>query len=296
MPKYNVAVPSDDEPEQYNEVVSSRPIADALKERDGWLRGSWSLNGVALRNFETNSPDNLVAQLNARRAETGVTAELEDGRLKLSHKSAAPILIEAGPGYQPPNKPGEKPEAPAKNTVLEDLGIEETHEQNEERRAQLANANGAVGQVGDGGAVRMDAPRSTGPWQTADEIEEANRAMMRNPNPIGGYAPHQPHETVPGTSTTGDQPVPVAPDSNERRVVIQPQNAAEQEAANKQRDEQSDDRAYEDRKRELEEAEEKRLKDESDARDREKQKLADLEAAREKEFEAERERAAQQQA
>ena len=222
MPKYTVAMPSDDEPEQYNEVVGGKVLADSFKERGGWLRGGWSINGVQMRGFESNSPENLIAQINAKRPETGVFAQMEDGHLKLSHQSAAPILIDQGPGYQPPNKPGETPPAPAENTILADLGLEPTTEENDARAAQLAAGNnGVVGQMGDGQATRMDV--RPGSPQSADEIDAQNRRMMSNSNPTwGGYAPHAPHETVPGTTTTGNRPQPVAPDSNERRVELQP--------------------------------------------------------------------------
>lgn len=239
-PQYTLATPSDDEKESYNETVGGAVVADALKERNGYLRGSFAINGVMIPNFEANSAENVVAQINAQQARTGVYAQMdEDGHLKLSHASSEPILIERGPNYAYPNRPGEPARTEPTNTVLDDLGLEETTELNAARAQQLSS-NGRVGQVGDGGVIAYSgAPPSRGQFQSAEEIEAQNRAIMSNPRGIssGSPAPHAPHETVVGTTTTGNRPIPQPADSNAQRVVLQPQTPEEQEAADKARDE-----------------------------------------------------------
>jgi hypothetical protein len=222
----------DDRP-NYTEVIGS-PLADAFKNRGGHLRGGISINGVNFNNFETNSPENLVAQINAKFAETGVFAEIDEGgALKLSHRSDAPIRIAKGANYQPPRQGDTLPPAYEENTVLEDLGLDETTEENEAIAAQNALGEGRVPQVGDGFVAPALQPRAAADrqFQTADEIEAMNRGIMQNhrggiSGPIGsnagGRAPHQPHESVPGTLTTGNRPMPVAPDSNARRVEVPP--------------------------------------------------------------------------
>lgn len=230
MVKFTQAGADDDGPERYNEVIGSSTLADTLKERQGMLRGGFSINGTEFRNFEANSPDSVVSQINMQRQKTGVSAALEDGHLKLWHQSPEPIRIQQGMGYQKPNKPGEAPEPPAENTILDDLGLDETTELNEAHAAQMSAGNGAVAQFGDGQAVQVGAAMPSGSqFQTADEIEAANRAMMQNPrgpNPMGGRAPHAPHESVPGSTTTGNRPQPEAPESNVERAIADPQTGA----------------------------------------------------------------------
>lgn len=241
MPPFTVSGQKDNEPERYNETVGSATLADSFKERGGYLRGGMSINGVEFRNFEANSPMGVASLINSKQAQTGVLAEIEDGHLKLSHNSPAVIRIAGGPGYQQANKPGERPEPAAENTLLDDLGLDETTEENE-AYAQQSAPNGAVAQFGDGQVATPGVRASQGPFQTKEEIEQANRAMMTNPrgpNPMGGRAPHAPHETVPGTTTTGDQPKTEPADSNAERVQQQPQTPEQQEAANKERDKQA---------------------------------------------------------
>jgi len=211
MVAYVMAHQKDDEPAPYYEVVSSRPLADVFKDKGGWLRGSFSLNGRMYNNFESNSPENFMALVNAKSSETGVRAELtEDGHVKLSQPSAQPILIAQGPAYYPPQAVGQPlPTDLPPNTILEDLGFEETTEQNAAFAAQMSRGNGLVGQVGDGRVV-------TGAGPTLDEINK--RSLEDQAKGTGGRAPHAPHETVPGTTTTGDTPQRVAPASNAERV------------------------------------------------------------------------------
>lgn len=231
---YTVSGDKPDDRPNYNEVVSSKPIADAFSERGGFLRGGIKIGQTDFRNFETNSPENLVAQINSRYAETGVRADItEDGRLRLAHQSDAPILLASGANYQPPRQGDTVPEAYKENTVLSDLGFDETTEENAALAAQDALSEGRVPQVGDGRIPVMPIPPMNPEGrvgQTAEEIEATNRAIMQNPrgvsgpigSGVGGRAPNQPHETVPGTLTTGNRPMPVEPDSNARRVVVQP--------------------------------------------------------------------------
>lgn len=96
------------------------------------------------------------------------------------------------------------------------------------RDADFAGKPGAVPQVDDGRFDRTTQPKvvSDGPFQTADEIEAQNRRIMQNERGIsgtidgvGGRAPSQPHETVPGTQTTGNRTVFENPDSNAQRVI-----------------------------------------------------------------------------
>lgn len=199
----------DDEPERYNEVISSRPLADAFKDK-GMLRGSFAINGRMYHNFESNGPDNFIPLVNAKAAETGVKAELtEDGHVKLSHQSPQPILLTQGPAYYPPVPPGEKlPTDLPPNTILEDIGFEETEEARAAMAAQM-RGNGLVGQVGDGRVVSTGEP-------TLDEINK--RSLEAQNKGTGGRAPHAPHESVPGTTTTGDTPQRVSPASNAERV------------------------------------------------------------------------------
>lgn len=224
----------DDRP-NYNEVIGSKPLADAFAERGGFLRGGIKIGQTDFRNFETNSPDNLIAQINSRYAETGVRADLtEDGRLRLAHQSDAPILLASGANYQPPRQGDTVPEPYAENTVLEDMGLSATDEENAAAAAQTLQGEGLVPQVGNGSIPPMNIPAPSPEgrrFQTAEEIEATNRAIMQNDRggisgPIGsnagGRAPHQPHESVPGTLTTGNRPMPVAPDSNAKRVEVPP--------------------------------------------------------------------------
>lgn len=97
------------------------------------------------------------------------------------------------------------------------------------RDADFAGKPGAVPQVDQSQFDRTTQeprPAERGKWQTADEIEEQNRRIMQNTRGIsgtidgvGGRAPSQPHETVPGTQTTGNRQVFESPDSNAQRVI-----------------------------------------------------------------------------
>lgn len=98
------------------------------------------------------------------------------------------------------------------------------------RDKDFAGKPGAVPQVDDGKFDRTtQQPTVTsapGGPQTADEIEVQNRRIMQNRqgisgtiDGIGGRTPSQPHETVPGTQTTGNREVFENPDSNAQRVI-----------------------------------------------------------------------------
>lgn len=144
MPKYNIAHQADDEEQDVVEVVGSKDLRESFKERR--LRGSFSLNGYEFHQFESNTPANLVALLNAKRNYTHVDASIDDGG-HLVLVANAPIRIAQGEAYvetapavggdaadqvlaklkTAADKDATKGEdGKPKNTILEDLGLEAT--------------------------------------------------------------------------------------------------------------------------------------------------------------------------
>lgn len=90
---------------KFSQMVGSGSLADAFK-RDGGngrIRGSFSLNHREFTNFEADSPEGVVAQINRYASRTGVRASLnESGALVLDHNSPQDIHIGLGKAYEEP--------------------------------------------------------------------------------------------------------------------------------------------------------------------------------------------------
>jgi hypothetical protein len=165
MPGYTASHVRDDEDHECPEVVGSTDLRDVFKDKER-LRGSFSINGYMFNQFETNSIDNLLAQLHAKEGMTHVMATIDDGyHLVLEAKSPAPIVIHRGSAYQevPPaggdpvaNQVVERLKAEAnaryradeerepKNTILEDLGLSETQHEADKPAAPGVPAPGST--------------------------------------------------------------------------------------------------------------------------------------------------------
>jgi hypothetical protein len=158
MPKYNLAHANDEEEQDDFELVGSKDLRESFNERNGRLRGSFSVNGYELHNFEANTPANLVALLNAKSNYTHVQAQIDDGgHLVLTGNGPTPIRIAQGAAFvEPPpvsgsgdaadqvlqklktaaDKDASKGEdGQPKNTILEDLGLEATPEDGDKGQA-----------------------------------------------------------------------------------------------------------------------------------------------------------------
>lgn len=147
MPAYNVAHQDENEDQDDFELVGSKDLRESFKEK-GRLRGSFSINGHEFHQFESNSPANLVALLNAKQNYTHVFAEIDDGgHLVLTGNGPSEIRIAQGAPYeevapagggdvaeqvlaklkQAADKDASKgDDGKPKNTILEDLGLETT--------------------------------------------------------------------------------------------------------------------------------------------------------------------------
>jgi hypothetical protein len=165
MPKYNLAHANDEEEQDDFELVGSKDLRESFNERNGRLRGSFSVNGYELHNFEANTPANLVALLNAKSNYTHVQAQIDDGgHLVLTGNGPTPIRIAQGAAFvEPPpvsgsgdaadqvlqklktaaDKDASKGEdGQPKNTILEDLGLEATPPPMARRWPMAANVPG----------------------------------------------------------------------------------------------------------------------------------------------------------
>lgn len=143
MPAYKASHPQKDEKNEIHEIVGTKDLRETFTDKDR-VRGGLIINGYTLAQFEANSPANLVALLNAKKAHTHVDAEIDDGgHLVLSGNG--PIRILAGPAYEePPPATGDvgasivrgmkelreedrrDGDDKKKNTILEDLGLTAT--------------------------------------------------------------------------------------------------------------------------------------------------------------------------
>lgn len=147
MPLYKASHRSEDEDDSCPEIVGSKDLREVFKEKDR-LRGSFSINGYMFNQFETNSIENLLGQLEDKAGFTHVKASIDDGyHLVLEANSPALIVLVLGPAYVEPtlpisggiadevlskmeqkygrNREGESKPATA-NTILEDLGLPES--------------------------------------------------------------------------------------------------------------------------------------------------------------------------
>ena len=129
------------------EIVGSNDLRDVFEEK-GEVKGSFFINNVEFHQFRANSIESVLAQINAKEAVAFVTASIDDGyHLVLEAHSPAPILVRAGSAYvEAPIVGGEATavvkamidasrdeKKEPKNTVLEDLGLEATHDIKEVR-------------------------------------------------------------------------------------------------------------------------------------------------------------------
>lgn len=135
------------------EVIGSKDLRESFNDNDR-IRGSFFINGVEMHQFDANSPASVVSQINAQKAASFVTAEIDDGgHLVLIDKSGADIRITKGAAYVEPepvstgdatkdlvrhlDRQDRRNEADRKephgNNVLEALGLAETAKASEEK-------------------------------------------------------------------------------------------------------------------------------------------------------------------
>lgn len=217
MPKYTQSHRDDDEDDNCPEIVGSSDLREAFKEK-GRLRGSFSINGHMLSQFETNSIENLIAQLNAKSGSTFVDASIDDGyHLVLEAHSPAPIVIALGPPYtDPPARGGDtatdvvnklKSEAEQhgrrdendrnRNTILEDLGLEATEQDAE--KGTLAPGTPPPGMSAED---RKKAREERQSRPEAGAIQGQTAELPTNPtSPIG--SPGGPAGEIAGTQRSG---------------------------------------------------------------------------------------------
>lgn len=124
------------------EIVGSTNLREVLIEQ-GYIAGSFSINGHRFTNFEARSPGQVVRTINE--ANTGVVASLDDGyHLVLESDGGSDIKIGDGAAYdkaqerdmaqvrdryqargeEPPAEAGERERGEKDKTVLEALGLE----------------------------------------------------------------------------------------------------------------------------------------------------------------------------
>lgn len=185
MPPFAVAHQRDEEADQdVSEIVGSKDLRETFKDPNHRARGSLYINGVMLRQFEANSPASVVSRINGYSSQTGVTAEIDDGgHLVLVNSSPAPITIGLGPAFdEPPPVSGtqstaeevvqrlkaegeaqrRKDDGRPANTILEDLGLEET--------SKLEAASGDA----EGGGERTEEPARPG-FEVGASAEERHK-------------------------------------------------------------------------------------------------------------------------
>jgi hypothetical protein len=127
-----------------NEMVGSKDLREAFK--DGNIKGSWSINGIELHQFNANSPASVVSQINGKTGAHFVTAEIDDGgHLVLIDYSGGDIVVTQGAAYVDPTplstgdaakdavnalknaaKDSDKKKDGDGNKVLEQLGLKAT--------------------------------------------------------------------------------------------------------------------------------------------------------------------------
>jgi hypothetical protein len=124
------------------EIVGSKDLREVFKGKT--VQGTFFINNIEFHQFRANSIESLIAQINARENEAYVTAAIDDGyHLVLEAHSPAQILLRSGPAYVEAPAVGTDATAQAvraaieatkegdkeqKNTILEDLGLESTHD------------------------------------------------------------------------------------------------------------------------------------------------------------------------
>lgn len=135
-------------PDEIPEIVGSNDLRKMFADK-GEVKGSFFINNIEFHQFRANSIENLLAQINAKENEAFVSASIDDGyHLVLEAHSPAPILVRAGAPYveTPPvggeaaaavkaaidathaNQRDDRERDLRKNTILEDLGLEATHD------------------------------------------------------------------------------------------------------------------------------------------------------------------------
>lgn len=149
MPAYKIAHQADDEEQDDFELVGTKDLRESFRDK-GRIRGSFSINGYEFHQFESNSPANLVALLNAKSGYTHVGAQIDDGgHLVLTGNGPTPIRVGLGEAYveaQPLAGTGDtaaqvlhqlktaaendkhSDDGRPKNTILDDLGLTATAE------------------------------------------------------------------------------------------------------------------------------------------------------------------------
>lgn len=193
MPKYNIAHAEDDEDHDDFELVGSKDLRESFKEK-GRLRGSFFVNGYEFHQFESNTPANLVALLNAKRSYTHVEAQIDDGgHLVLIGNGPAPIRIAQGAAFVDPppvaasgdaadqvlqklkaaaDKDAAKAEdGQPKNTILEDLGLEVTRVDGD--KAETVQPGFETGLSAEERKKQREAARSGGAPQPSQMFSDA---------------------------------------------------------------------------------------------------------------------------
>lgn len=187
------------------ELIGSKDLREAFNDGER-IRGSFFINGIELHQFEANSPQSVVSQINAKAASTYVTAEIDDGgHLVLVDKSGADIAIGLGEPYVDT--------APASSgDVAKDVLNNLKHEQGKEREKDRGNkvlemlgleaTEQAVGSDPNASATAVKPGFETG--RSAEERRKAHEEGNRAIGPAGGArredVPQIPSNPTPGNS------------------------------------------------------------------------------------------------
>jgi hypothetical protein len=125
------------------EIVGSKDLRDVFTDK-GEVKGSFFINNVEFHQFRATTVEGVIGAINARQKEAFVTASIDDGfHLVLEAHSPAEILIRPGQPYVETTaanvdataqavraaiEASQPSKEPVKNTVLEDLGLDVTHD------------------------------------------------------------------------------------------------------------------------------------------------------------------------
>jgi hypothetical protein len=91
------------------ELVGTKDLRESFKDGQR-IRGSFSINGVEMHQFDANTPASVVTQINAKTDQHYLTAEIDDGgHLVLVDRSGAEPVIRMGAPWQdaPPVSSGD---------------------------------------------------------------------------------------------------------------------------------------------------------------------------------------------
>jgi hypothetical protein len=188
-----------DKENEVPEIVGSRDLREVF-DKGRTLKGGLFINGVEIQPFEANGISGLLASLNAQANRTFVDASIDDGyRLVLEARSPGPISIRAGRAYSAPAPAGDAGTAQAvaaairetkgdkadeaKNTILDDLGLDATDDR------QMAAAS----------------PMHPAAGMTAEQRHKARHERAMAAGAIRGF--------VPLTDRLGNQPQRTARDT-----------------------------------------------------------------------------------